>query len=133
MCSAFDRFIVNEAKLGRRVQLDALRQLSAQKTSRAPQALACLRNVRWIEAGKVYRCVSTVWRDFDASERDHADPRVAQLPMQNLGKLPLNLIPDLLGASALSNHARSSERAGDFHHLEDFKLITFFQIIEVLQ
>src|SRR4051812_12892101 len=97
--AALDRHVVLEAQLRRGVELDALGELRAQEAGGALQALARLLHVRRVERGVEHLGMREVRRNVDRGDGDHADARIAQLALQELGELALHQVSQLLRAT----------------------------------
>jgi hypothetical protein len=93
-----DGFVLLEVQLGSGVQLDAPAQLGAEKSGRAAQARARLLYVPRIQAGEENRRVGAIGGNIHRGQRDHADARIAQFALDDLGKLALDLVAHLLRA-----------------------------------
>src|SRR4029077_18371325 len=99
--TALHRLVVLEAQLRRRVKLDALGELRPEEATRALQAFRGLGYVLRVERGVEHLGVRDVGRDVDAGDCDHADPRVAQLALQEVGQFPLDQVAQLLRATRI--------------------------------
>src|SRR5204862_2747511 len=99
MVAPLDGFVVLEAKLWSGVHLDALRQLRAQETGRAPEALQGVRHLLLGEQREEDLGVRKVRRDVDRRDGQHADARVAQLPGDEVREFALDQVAQFLRAA----------------------------------
>src|SRR5437588_876756 len=102
---ARDRLVVLEAQLRHAVERDALRELRAQEARRTLQSLRRGLGLLRIEAGEIDQGMGHVARDIHGRDGHHADPRVVQLPVKQIGQLALDQIADFLRAPLASLHS----------------------------
>src|SRR5690242_18142276 len=100
-----DRIVVRERELRHRIEVQAPRQLAAQKTGGARQSLRRL-VARFLarEMREAHGRMRQVGRNVDAGDRHRADARVLHLVTQEIGKLALDLIADAVGALGMTFH-----------------------------
>ena len=90
--AALHRLVVHEAQLGRGVELDAPGELRAQEPRGASQALAGVRQLFLLQNGEENLGVREIRRYVDRGDGHHAHARIAQLVLQEIGQLALDLI-----------------------------------------
>src|SRR5712692_7117295 len=111
---ALDRLVVVEAQLGDGVHLDPSCELRAQEAGGALQSFAGLLEIFFVENREKHLGVRHVWRDVHRGDRYHADARVAQLAVKQVGQLALDQIADFLRTALPAFHSvRATSRTSN--------------------
>jgi hypothetical protein len=112
MHAPLDRNIVLEVYFRGNAEFQTLSELRAQESRRAPQTRLYPRQGFRAGQGREENLrVGKVGGDFDPGERDHADARVFEFGVQQLGQFALDLIGDAAQALRVGHEVTDFERS----------------------